>query len=106
MNLDIILESFERWLNGHHLTNNDVTIITYSVILCVMLIVTIALLIYLSVHTLFWNRIGWFFEDLCHWFQRNTDITTRHHDEDLSDEDFYEIMGIIHQDNPPKNETK
>ena len=66
--MEIIYESFQRWFNGNELTADETTNIVMSIIFCVLLIVTIVMLVYISIRTLFWNRIGWFFEDLWHWF--------------------------------------
>ena len=106
--LQFALESFQRWFNGERLTSNEISVIAMSILLCVMLIVTIALLVYLSRITLFWTRIGWAFEDLWHWFKRYTTPIpgTCLCDEELTDEDVREIMDIIHKGNPPKYEIK
>ena len=106
--LQFALESFQRWFNGERLTSNEITVIAMSILLCVMLIVTIALLEYLSRVTLFWTRIGWFFEDVWHWFKRYTMPVpgTSLCDDDLTEEDVHEIMDIIHKGNPPKYEIK
>ncbi len=61
MDFEIVLESFERWFKGYHQTDYDVTIIILSILLCVTIIVTIVMV---SIYTLFWTRIGWFFEDV------------------------------------------
>ena len=112
MNMDIelqfALESFQRWFSGERLTSNESTVIVLSIILCVLSIITIALLVYLSRITLFWTRIGWFFEDVWHWFKRYTMPVpgTSLCDEELTDEDVREIMDIIHKGNPPKYEIK
>ena len=108
MELQFALESFQRWFNGERLTNNEISVIALSILLCVMLIVTIALLVYLSRVTLFWTRIGWFFEDVWHWFKRYTMPVpgTSLCDDDLTEEDVHEIMDIIHKGNPPKYEIK
>ena len=112
MNMDIelqfALESFQRWFSGERLTSNEISVIAMSILLCVMLIVTIALLVYLSRITLFWTRIGWAFEDLWHWFKRYTTPIpgTCLCDDDLTEEDVHEIMDIIHKGNPPKYEIK
>lgn len=102
------MESFQRWFNGERLTSDEISVIAMSILLCVMLIVTIALLVYLSRVTLFWTRIGWAFEDLWHWFKRYTTPIpgTCLCDEELTDEDVREIMDIIHKGNPPKYEIK
>lgn len=106
--LQFALESFQRWFSGERLTSDEITVIAMSILLCVMLIVTIALLVYLSRVTLFWTRIGWAFEDLWHWFKRYTTPIpgTSLCDEELTDEDVREIMDIIHKGNPPKYEIK
>ena len=106
--LQFALESFQRWFNGERLTSDEITVIAMSILLCVMLIVTIALLVYLSRVTLFWTRIGWAFEDLWHWFKRYTTPIpgTCLCDEELTDDDVREIMDIIHKGNPPKYEIK
>ena len=106
--LQFALESFQRWFSGERLTSDEITVIAMSILLCVMLIVTIALLVYLSRITLFWTRIGWAFEDLWHWFKRYTMPVpgTSLCDDDLTEEDVHEIMVIIHKGNPPKYEIK
>jgi uncharacterized membrane protein len=71
--LQFALESFQRWFKGERLTSNEISVIAMSILLCVMLIVTIALLVYLSRVTLFWTRIGWAFEDLWHWLKKTED---------------------------------
>ena len=108
MELQFALESFQRWFSGERLTSDEITVIAMSILLCVMLIVTIALLVYLSRVTLFWTRIGWAFEDLWHWFKRYTTPIpgTCLCDEELTDEDVREIMDIIHKGNAPKYEIK
>ena len=106
--LQFALESFQRWFSGERLTSDEISVIAMSILLCVMLIVTIALLVYLSRVTLFWTRIGWFFEDVWHWFKRYTMPVpgTSLCDDDLTEEDVHEIMDIIHKGNPPKYEIK
>ena len=106
--LQFALESFQRWFSGERLTSNEISVIAMSILLCVMLIVTIALLVYLSRVTLFWTRIGWAFEDLWHWFKRYTTPIpgTCLCDEELTDEDVHEIMNMIYKGNPPKYEIK
>lgn len=106
--LQFALESFQRWFSGERLTSDEICVIAMSILLCVMLIVTIALLVYLSRVTLFWTRIGWFFEDVWHWFKRYTMPVpgTCLCDEELTEEDVHEIMDIIHKGNPPKYEIK
>ena len=117
--LQFALESFQRWFSGERLTSDEITVIAMSILLCVMLIVTIALLVYLSRVTLFWTRIGWFFEDAWHWLKRRRIIRSLFTpnyltlandscfgEEDLTDEDIHEIMNLIHKGNPPKYEIK
>lgn len=106
--LQFALESFQRWFSGERLTSDEITVIAMSILLCVMLIVTIALLVYLSRVTLFWTRIGWFFEDVWHWFKRYTMPVpgTSLCDDDLTEEDVHEIMDMIYKGNPPKYEIK
>ena len=108
MELQFTLESFQRWFSGERLTSNESTVIVLSIILCVLSIITIALLVYLRRITLFWTRIGWFFEDVWHWFKRYTMPVpgTSLCDDDLTEEDVHEIMDIIHKGNPPKYEIK
>lgn len=117
--LQFALESFQRWFSGERLTSNEISVIAMSILLCVMLIVTIALLVYLSRVTLFWTRIGWFFEDVWHW------LKTRRYmrwffdprysllacgpcfeEEDLNEKEIHEIMDMIYKGNPPKYEIK
>ena len=106
--LQFALESFQRWFSGERLTSDEISVIALSILLCVLSIITIALLVYLSRVTLFWTRIGWFFEDVWHWFKRYTMPVpgTSLCDDDLTEEDVHEIMDIIHKGNPPKYEIK
>ena len=76
MDLEISIESFQRWFNGYHLTNNDITIIVLSILTCMLLIFTIVMLVYISFQTLFWTRIGWFLEDVWRWIKRNVSIVS------------------------------
>jgi hypothetical protein len=84
---------------------NDITT-TQMIVLCVLVIVTIALLIYLSIISKFWTRLGWLFEDVWHWLKRNTSLVPGEcfGKEDLTDEKNREIMNIIHHGNPPKEQ--
>ena len=77
MDLEIITSTFERWFSGQQMTTNDTTLIFLCFLSCVMLIFITVLLVYISISTLFWNRIGWAMEDLWHWVKRNTrsDVT-------------------------------
>lgn len=92
---------------------------TELILLGIAIILLIATIIYVSITTLFWTRIGWFFEDAWHWLKRRRIIrslyTPRHltlandscfGEEDLTDEDIHEIMNLIHKGNPPKYEIK
>ena len=44
---------------------------TELILLGVAIILLIATIIYVSITTLFWTRIGWFFEDAWHWLKRH-----------------------------------
>jgi hypothetical protein len=92
---------------------------TELLLLGVAIILLIATIIYVSITTLFWTRIGWFFEDAWHCLKRRRIIRrlfipnylTLANDscfgeEDLTDEDIHEIMDLIHKGNPPKYEIK
>lgn len=92
---------------------------TELILLGVAIILLIATIIYVSITTLFWTRIGWFFEDIWHWLKRRRIIrslftpnylTLANYscfgEEDLTDEDIHEIMNLIHKGNPPKYEIK
>ena len=92
---------------------------TELILLGVAIILLIATIIYVSITTLFWTRIGWFFEDAWHWLKRRRIILRMTdprycslingpfvEDEDLTDEDIHEIMNLIHKGNPPKYEIK
>jgi len=83
--------------------DNDITA-TQKIILCVLIVMTIALLIYLSIISKFWTRLGWLFEDVWHWFKETASISPGpcFGKEDLTDEEIHEIMNIIHHGNPPK----
>ena len=94
--------------------DNDITT-TQVIVLCVLAVVTIALLIYISIISKFWTRLGWFFEDAWHWLKRRRIIRgffdprqslltpgPCFDKEDLTDEEIHEIMNIIHHGNPPK----
>lgn len=70
MNMEIIIESFERWFNGNQLITGDTTNIVLGIILVVLFIVLIVMLTLISIQTLFWTRIGWFFEDVWNWIKR------------------------------------
>ena len=43
---------------------------TELILLGVAIILLIATIIYVSITTLFWTRLGWFFEDIWHWLKR------------------------------------
>ena len=77
MDLEIITSTFERWFSGQQMTTNDTTLIFLCFLSCVMLIFITVLLVFISIRTLFWNRIGWAMEDLWHWVKRNirSDVT-------------------------------
>ena len=92
---------------------------TELILLGVAIILLIATIIYVSITTLFWTRIGWFFEDIWHWLKRRRIVRRltdpRYNslvngpfveDEDLTDDDIHEIMDLIHHGNPPKGEIR
>ena len=92
---------------------------TELILLGVAIILLIATIVYVSITTLFWTRIGWFFQDIWHWLKRRRILHSlfapRHltlandscfGEEDLTDEDIHEIMNLIHKGNPPKYEIK
>ena len=111
---DIII-AIKHLLSGAELNDNEIAYI----VLCAMLIILIIVLFVISFQTLFWTRIGWFFEDLWHWLKRRRilrSLFAPNHltlandscfgEEDLTDEDIHEIMNLIHKGNPPKYEIK
>ena len=115
MDFEIVLESFERWFKGAQLTTDDTTNIVMGIILVVLLIVLIVMLVIISIQSLFWTRIGWFFEDVWHWLKRRRFVRrltsppycslipgSYFDKEDLTDEEIHEIMNIIHHGNSPK----
>ena len=115
MEFEIVLESFERWFKGAQLTTDDTTNIVMGIILVVLLIVLIVMLVIISIQSLFWTRIGWFFEYVWHWFQRRRFVRrltsppycslipgSYFDKEGLTDDEIHEIMNIIHHGNPPK----
>lgn len=88
---------------------------TELILLGIAIILLIATIIYVSITTLFWTRIGWFFEDIWHWLKRRRIIRSLFTpnyltlandscfgEEDLTDEDIHEIMNLIYHGNPPK----
>lgn len=92
---------------------------TELILLGVAIVLLIAMIIYVSITTIFWTRIGWFFEDIWHWLKRRRIIRSLFTpnyltlandscfgEEDLIDEDIHEIMNFIHKGNPPKYEIK
>ncbi len=99
-----ITTAFGHLFSGAALSGNDIQ----CIVLCAMLVILIVLLLVISFQTLFWTRIGWFFEDVWHWFKRYTTPIpgTCLCDEELTGEDVREIMDIIHKGNPPKYEIK
>lgn len=92
---------------------------TELILLGVAIVLLIAMIIYVSITTIFWTRIGWFFEDIWHWLKRRRIIRSLFTpnyltlandscfgEEDLIYEDIHEIMNLIHKGNPPKYEIK
>ena len=83
------------------------------ILLGVAIILLIVMIIHISITTLFWTRIGWFFEDIWHWLKRRRIIRSLFTpnyltlandscfgEEDITDEDIHEIMNLIHNGNP------
>lgn len=82
---------------------------TELILLGVAIILLIVMIIHISITTLFWTRIGWFFEDIWHWLKRRRIIRSLFTpnyltlannscfgEEDITDEDIHEIMNLIH----------
>ena len=99
-----ITTAFGHLFSGTALSGNDIQ----CIVLCAMLVSLIVLLLVISFQTLFWTRIGWFFEDVWHWLKRYTMPVpgTSLCDDDLTEEDVHEIMDMIYKGNPPKYEIK
>ncbi len=99
-----ITTAFGHLFSGTALSGNDIQ----CIVLCAMLVILIVLLLVISFQTLFWTRIGWFFEDVWHRLKRYTMPIpgTSLCDDDLTEEDIHEIMNLIHKGNPPKYEIK
>ena len=119
MDFEIVLESFQRWFKGAQLTTDDTTNIVMGIILVVLLIVLIVMLTIISIQSLFWTRIGWFFEDVWHWLKTRRYMRWFYgprypllacgpcfEEEDLSEKEIHEIMDMIYKGNPPKYEIK
>ena len=113
--VDAIMAAIDRETANEE--NSSMT--TELILLGVAIILLIAMIIYVSITTLFWTRIGWSFEDAWHWLKRRRIIRRltdpRYcslingsfiEDEDLTDDDIHEIMDLIHHGNPPKYEIK
>lgn len=111
---DIII-AIKHLLSGAELNDNEIAYI----VLCAMLIILIIVLFVISFQTLFWTRIGWFFQDAWQWLKRRRFVRRLTNpfysllvngpfveDEDLTDDDIHEIMNIIHHGNPPKYEIR
>lgn len=92
---------------------------TELILLGIAIILLITTIIYVSITTIFWTRIGWFFQDAWQWLKRRRFVRRltdpRYcslingpfvEDEDLTDEDIHEIMDLIHKGDPPKYEIK
>ena len=62
-----ITTAFGHLFSGTALSGNDIQ----CIVLCAMLVILIVLLLVISFQTLFWTRIGWFFEDVWHWLKRH-----------------------------------
>ncbi len=100
--MEAIIESFERWFHGYNLTNNDTTIIILDILMGILLIAFVILLSYISIQSLFWTRIGWAFEELWHRIDRHSKSFFKEKQENLTDEEIQEIMGLINQSDSSK----
>ena len=69
MDLQSIIEMFERWFNGEHLSEDETMLIIFHIIICVLTIGLIILLILAAHVGRFWMHVGWFFEDIWEWMK-------------------------------------
>lgn len=71
MDLNVIIDMFERWFNGEHLSKTEETHIIFYIVVCVLSI-ALAVMLILMVYYARWHiSIMWFFEDICHWLGWN-----------------------------------
>ena len=109
------VDAFMAAIDREAANEENSSMTTELILLGVAIILLIATIIYVSITTLFWTRIGWFFEDAWHWLKRRRIIRSLFTpnyltlandscfgEEDLTDEDIHEIMNLIHHGNPPK----
>ena len=62
-----ITTAFGHLFSGAALSGIDIQ----CIVLCAMLVILIVLIVYLSILGRWGMYIGWFFEDVWHWFRRN-----------------------------------
>lgn len=62
-----ITTAFGHLFSGTALSGNDIQCIVF----CAMLVILIVLIVNLSILGRWGMYIGWFFEDVWHWFRRN-----------------------------------
>ena len=56
--MEIIIDSFERWFLGYHLTNKDMIIIILSILMRISIITFVIVLAYISIQSFLGTRIG------------------------------------------------
>lgn len=56
--MEIIIDSFERWFLGYHLTNKDMIIIILSILMRISIIIFVIVLAYISIQSFLGTRIG------------------------------------------------
>lgn len=69
MDLQPIINLFERWLCGDNLSEDETMIIILYIIMGVLIIATIILLIITAYVGRFWMYTRWFFEDIWLWMK-------------------------------------
>lgn len=69
MDLQPIINLFERWLGGENLSEGETIMIIQYIILGVLIIATIILLIIAAHVGRFWMYTRWFFEDIWYWMK-------------------------------------
>ena len=114
MDFEFYYKLLVSWLHGEPLTHYESKLLILFSVLLLLIIITLALFIYMSVTTLFWTRIGWFFEDIWHWIKTRRIVRRlldpQHFplvsgswtaDEDLTDEEVQELQELINQTAEP-----
>lgn len=69
MDLQPIIDMFERWFNGEHISEDETVLIILYIIICILIFATIILLILAAHVGRFWMHVGWFFEDIWEWMK-------------------------------------